>query len=65
SFDELFNYRFSSLKEYLHHSTLVNTSFILDTGYFLNNKNKYKLFISSRADYQKTLEYIKYTGKWE
>lgn len=64
SFDELFNYRFSSLKEYLYHPTLVNTSFILNTGYFSNNKNKYKLFITNRANYQKTLEYIKYAEKW-
>lgn len=65
SFDELFNYRFSSLKEYVYYPELVNVSYVLGTDYFLNNRNKYKLFITNRADYQKTLEHIKYAEKWK
>lgn len=64
TFDRLFNYRFSSLREYLYHPTLVNTSFILNSSYFLKNKTKYKLFITNHAEYQKTLEYIKHVKKW-
>lgn len=64
SFAELFNYRFSSLKEYLYHPKLVNTSFILNSGYFLKNKKKYKSFIINHAEYQKSLECIKHVKKW-
>lgn len=64
SVNELFNYRFSSLKEYLYRQTFVNTSFILNNGYFLKNRNKYRFFITNRAEYQKTLEYIKHIKKW-
>lgn len=64
SFKELFNYRFSSLREYLSSPKLVNTSLILNTGYFLGNKEKYKSFITNHADYQRTLEQIKYLEKW-
>ncbi len=65
SFDNLFRYRFSSIMEYLYQATLVNTLIILNTGYFLNNRNKYKSFITNRAEYQKSLEVIKHVKKWK
>lgn len=65
SVDDLYHYRFSSLKEYVGNNGLSDKSIILNTDYFLNNIAKYKAFIDNHADYQKSLEYIKYVEKWE
>lgn len=65
SFKELCQYRFSSLYEYLSQPKLVNTSYVLKSGYFLGNKTKYKSFITNHADYQRSLEFFKYIEKWK
>lgn len=65
SLERLIDYQFSSLLEYFHNEKLVDTSYILNTGYFLHNKNKYKMFVTNHADYQESLHYIKYLEKWE
>ncbi len=57
--NELINYEWSSFKEYLNLTTqeLCNKNIILNK---FNNPEKYKQFVLSRADYQKSLEVIKH-----
>ena len=61
---ELETYPWSSLMDYIfdNEETMVDTSTIL--AFFGGGKDKYKDFILSNADYQKTLEYIKHMEKW-
>jgi putative transposase len=64
SLRHLEQYPFSSHIEYLQGDKLINTSHVLSTGYFMNNRNKYRLFVNNHADYQKSLQSIKYIKKW-
>jgi len=62
NFDELTKYPWSSLREYLLHSTNSNsictTEFILKL--FDNKVNTYKKFILNQADYQRKLDIIQH-----
>ena len=62
--EELVNYKWSSFKEYVGDvkNGLCDKTFIL--GLFNFNKERYKRFVFNNADYQKSLEHIKYTNKW-
>lgn len=66
SYRDLISYKYSSLHEYFYEENIVNSSFILNSGYFLGNKNKYRTFVLNHADYQRSLENIniKYVKKW-
>ncbi len=60
------NYPWSSFHEYLNkHSSrldLTQPKYILNL--FNNNKKRYKTFVLSNAQHQKTLEYCKYSARW-
>lgn len=61
--NELLNYRQTSLIEYLNNrkkSNLCTTDFFIK--YFSNSKN-YLTFVFNNAEYQKTLEWMKYIKK--
>lgn len=61
----LLSYPWSSFKEYLFWSrkSLSSPDYILKI--FGNNRQRYKKFVLSHADYQKTLEYVKHLEKWK
>lgn len=61
--DDIENYVYSSFKDYVNDldDSLVNTDIILSE--FNGSKEKYQKFVLSNAEYQKTLEYCKYTEK--
>ena len=63
-FESLKKYRFSSLIDYLKRYKIHN---FVDRDFFLRlfngNKNRLKKFIFDRADYQRSLETIKYIEK--
>lgn len=62
--EDLINFSWSSLGEYLSSTqqNLIDTTHILSL--FGNDKDKYKQFVCSNAEYQKTLEQVKYLDKW-
>ncbi|OGG16877.1 hypothetical protein A3D77_06415 [Candidatus Gottesmanbacteria bacterium RIFCSPHIGHO2_02_FULL_39_11] len=55
-------YPYSSLREYMGESKLCKPNWLL--SYFGMNKDKYTQFVLDNADYQKSLEELKYTDKW-
>ena len=64
SYQELIDYPYSSLKEYVKDEKegICNTDSILKM--FNNNKDRYKDFVLGNAEHQRTLEYIKYAKDW-
>lgn len=59
---DLVNYEHSSFNEYVTNNRgLCNLEPVL-SGF--TNKEKYKEFVFKNAEYQKTLEYAKYTERW-
>lgn len=64
SLEELIDYPYSSLKEYLKpdSNNICNTELML--AEFNNNREKYKEFVLNHIDYQKNLELIKHALKW-
>lgn len=62
--EELKDYKWSSFKEYVDKvdDGLCNTKFVLDL--FNGDKKRYQKFVFDHADYQKSLESIKYVNKW-
>ncbi|OGK20568.1 hypothetical protein A3C23_05215 [Candidatus Roizmanbacteria bacterium RIFCSPHIGHO2_02_FULL_37_13b] len=62
--EKLINYPWSSLKEYIYQNTNKLTIQKDIISIFNNDKNKYKNFVLSNAEYQKTLETVKYLNKW-
>lgn len=64
SLEDIVDYPYSSLKEYLapDPNNLCNTELML--AEFNNSREQYKKFILNHADYQKNLEIIKHTIKW-
>lgn len=64
SFTELLSYRYSSLKSYIDNfdNKICSTDYILNI--FNNNHERYKKFVEDNADYQKSLEEIKYIKNW-
>ncbi|MBI4226476.1 transposase [Candidatus Roizmanbacteria bacterium] len=62
--EDLEKYEFSSFREYLHPSknNICNTEEVLRL--FGGSSEKYKKFVFDNAEYQKTLELIKYLSKW-
>lgn len=64
NYEELQNYPWSSLKDYIHG---INGKIISPKDLMLlfnNNRKRYKRFILSNAQHQRTLEVIKYSEKW-
>src|SRR3989338_671183 len=63
--DDLFSYPFSSLPRYVNirKDELVEKTFLLRM--FHNNPSRYREFILNNAEYQKSLERLKYTEKWK
>lgn len=61
---DLENYKYSSFIEYINKGTnsLCETESTLN--YFNNDRSKYKDFVIGQAEYQKTLEILKYMDKW-
>ena len=61
---ELENYRWSSYREYLskNQESLSNPQIIMKL--FGNDRLRFKKFNSDQADYQRSLEYVKYAEKW-
>lgn len=64
SFDELINYPYSSLKEYINKNEekICSTKDIL--AMFGGDRKRYKEFVLNNAEYQRTLEYVKYAKDW-
>lgn len=64
SVEELQTYEWSSFREYCTsvHNPLSSTSKILH--FFGNNPGNYSQFVLDNADYQRTLERLKYAEKW-
>ena len=64
SAEELDALQYSSFGEYTGNNKILLTtgSDLLD--FFQNKKNNYKKFVLNNADYQKMLEYCKYSEKW-
>lgn len=62
--EELINYDWSSLKEYvfIKADNLSDPAYILNI--FNNDREKYKNFIFNNLEYQRTLEMIKHADKW-
>jgi putative transposase len=64
NFEELLKYPWSSLKDY---TSIINNSFI-ETKDLLSlfdfDKERYKKFVLSNTEHQKTLETVKYLSKW-
>lgn len=62
--DDLIEYHWSSYRYYLtqDRSQLVNPGPIMDL--FGGDLGKYKSFVDDRADYQRSLEYLKYINQW-
>lgn len=65
SFEDLINYPWSSYGCYLNRSAsvLVNTKRIMEM--FGNDAHQYQAFVENQADYQRSLEELKYIEKWE
>lgn len=61
---DLFHYPYSSMSRYLNtdEDELVEKTFLLNM--FNNTPLRYKEFVMNNAEYQKSLERIKYTEKW-
>ena len=57
-------YQWSSYRYFVSktNSSLVNTEPVLTL--FDNNKDRYRSFVVKQADYQKSLELLKYVDKW-
>lgn len=64
SFEELLSYRYSSLKSYVNDSDNKTCSNNYILNIFNNNHERYKKFVEDNADYQKSLEEIKYVKNW-
>ena len=64
SYKELENYQWSSLKAYICDSKedFVYQKDLMDL--FNKNKDRYKRFVLSNAEHQKTLETVKYAKNW-
>ncbi len=62
--NDLFNYPFSSLSGYLKNNNdeLIEKKFLLNI--FNNDPTRYKKFMTNNAEYQKSLERLKYAEKW-
>ncbi len=61
-FEDLKNYRWTSLNEYINKKEVFcNTKLILSL--FKNDRRKYRVFVKNNADYQKELEKVKYVEK--
>lgn len=58
-------YDWSSYKYYITNdeSSLINTQLVLSL--FNNSKSRYENFVRDHADYQRSLEQIKYIDKWQ
>jgi len=61
---DLINYPYSSFKEYVEKNEegICNTDEILKM--FGGDRERYKEFVLSNAEHQRTLEYIKYAKDW-
>lgn len=63
NYDQLETYRWSSLKEYLSGKAhLAEPKYLLKI--FGDDSSRYRNFVLSNAEYQRTLEYCKHTKKW-
>ena len=63
--DDIWYYPFSSAGEYINETNnFLNTKHILDLGYYLGNRNKYKRFVENEAEHGKTKALNKYASKW-
>jgi len=62
--NELENYQWSSLKEYLKSDFQKLSSPDLILNLFDKDRSRYKKFVFDNADYQKSLEYIKHLRRW-
>jgi len=62
--DEIKNYSHSSFFEYIIEDahTLCDIDYILSL--FKRDRKRYEDFVLDNAEYQKTLEYCKYSNKW-
>ena len=62
--EDLINYPYSSFKEYVEKNEegICNTDEILKM--FGGDRERYKEFVLSNAEHQRTLEYIKYAKDW-
>lgn len=62
--EDLENFSWSSFRSYVHggKDNFVNKKDLLLL--FNNDKKRYKRFVLSNAEHQKTLEIVKYSGKW-
>lgn len=60
--EEVTDYPLSSIGEYMKNSNRCNTDPLLN--YFNMDKSKYLKFVLDNAEYQKTLENLKYAEKW-
>lgn len=64
--NEIVNYRWSSMQEL--HPTFANLMLITRPDllllYFGDDRDRYEKFVLDNAEYQKTLEYCKYSSKW-
>jgi len=61
----IWTYPLSSAWEYINETnSLANTKYILELGYFLGNREKYRKFIESESDHGKTKALTKYIEKW-
>lgn len=61
---EIKNYPYSSFPEYLKLSENNFCDSTVVLSFFGGNKKEYKDFVLNNAEYQKTLEYCKYSNKW-
>lgn len=64
SYNGLINYPWSSLRSYMYspNDNLVSQQDLLSLFHF--DKNRYRSFVLSNAEHQKTLKVIRYTKKW-
>lgn len=64
NFEDLENYMWSSYKEYLDKSKqfLSNPDPVMSL--FGNDPARFRKFVSDHADYQRSLEHVKYAEKW-
>jgi len=62
--EEIEQYPYSSFSQYIHgtRSDITHPEKVLEL--FSNNPQAYKSFVIQNADYQQTLEHVKYTYKW-
>ncbi len=63
--DNIWTYPLSSAWEYINErNNFVNTKYILDLGYFLGKREKYRKFVESESEHGKTKTLTKYVKKW-